>query len=246
MLCNDIGCIITRMKDLIRQTIWTSGAQGVVVGISGGIDSAVAAAVAAKALGSEHVLGVHFPLASRCSLDLADIKELCDRFGIELLIIPLKNVLYTAFSNPYMTSNPMLCGNYTARLRMATLYNIAAARNRLVCGTSNKTEYLLGYYTKWGDSAADIQPLLHLWKKDVYKIAWDIGIPQSIIEKVPSAGFWNGQSDEEEIGFSYQELDAALVSLEEHAFVPQNTLEEQVLAVVNKNFHKRGSVASLL
>jgi len=246
MFCKDIGCAVTRIKDLIRQTLWASGAKGVVVGISGGIDSAVAAAIAVKALGPEHVFGVHMLSASSSPLDRADAEELCGRFGVELLTIPLDDVVAAAFDDPYLTDTPVLRGNYTARLRMATLYNIAAARHCLVCGTSNKTEYMIGYSTKWGDSAADIQPLLHLWKKDVYAVAEELGIPRSIIEKAPSAGFWEGQSDEEELGFSYQEIDAALISLEEHEFVPQNALEEQVLVLVNKSSHKRISAVSLL
>lgn len=246
MLCKDIGCAVTCIKDLIRQTLWASGAKGVVVGISGGIDSAVAAVAAVKALGPEHVLGVHLPSASSSPLDHADAEELCSRFGIELLTLPLGGVVAAAFADPYLTDTPVLRGNYTARLRMATLYNIAAARDYLVCGTSNKTEYMIGYSTKWGDSAADIQPLLHLWKKDVYAVAEELAIPRSILEKAPSAGFWEGQSDEDELGFSYQELDAALMSLEEHEFVPQNALEEQVLVLVNKSSHKRISTASLL
>ncbi|MCZ0860363.1 NAD+ synthase [Methanocorpusculum sp. MG] len=246
MLCKDIGCAVTRIKDLIRQTLWASGARGVVVGISGGIDSAVAAAVAVKALGADHVLGVHMPSSSSSPLDHADAEELCGTLGIELLTVPLDGVVAAAFAVPCLTDDPVLRGNYTARLRMATLYNIAAARHYLVCGTSNKTEYMIGYSTKWGDSAADIQPLLHLWKKDVYAVAEELGVPRSIIEKAPSAGFWEGQSDEEELGFSYQELDAALMSLEEHGFVPQNVLEEQVLVLVNKSSHKRISAVSLL
>jgi NAD+ synthase len=129
---------------------------------------------------------------------------------------------------------------------MATLYNIAAARDYLVCGTSNKTEYMIGYNTKWGDSAADIQPLLHLWKRDVYAIAEELDIPRSIIEKAPSASFWDGQNDENELGFSYQELDTALMSLEKHEFVPQNALEEQILTLVNKSSHKRVAARNLL
>ncbi|HJJ99374.1 MAG TPA: NAD(+) synthase [Methanocorpusculum sp.] len=246
MLCKDTGCAVTRIKDLIRQTLWVSGAKGVVVGISGGIDSAVAAAVAVKTLGPEHMIGVHLPSASSRPLDHADAEELCNRFGIELLTIPLDGVAAAAFADPDMTDNPVLRGNYTARLRMATLYNIAAARDYLVCGTSNKTEYMIGYNTKWGDSAADIQPLLHLWKRDVYTLAEELDIPRSIIEKAPSAGFWEGQSDEEELGLSYQEIDAALMSLEKHGFVPQNALEEQVLLLVNKSSHKRSSARNLL
>ncbi|MDR0439055.1 MAG: NAD(+) synthase [Methanocalculaceae archaeon] len=246
MLCKDIWCNVNRIKDLIRQTLWVSGAKGVVVGISGGIDSAVATTIAVKALGPAHVLGVHMSTASSSSLDHADADELCDRLGIELLTIPLDGVVAAAFDDPHMTNSLVLRGNYVARLRMATLYNIAAARDYLVCGTSNKTEYMIGYNTKWGDSAADIQPLLHLWKKDVYAIAEIFDISRSIIEKAPSAGFWEGQSDEDELGFSYQEIDTVLMNLEKHEFTPQNALEEQIFTLVRKNTHKRVSAASLL
>jgi NAD+ synthase len=234
------------MKDLIHQILWTSGARGVVVGISGGIDSAVAAVVAAKALGPERVLGVSMPVSTNSPLDHAGAKELCDKFGIELITVPLDSVVAAAFADPSLTDTPVLRGNYTARLRMATLYNIAASRDALVCGTSNKTEYMIGYSTKWGDSAADIQPLLHLWKKDVAAIAEELGIPRSIVDKMPSAGFWEGQSDEGELGITYPELDAALIRLEEHEFVPENPLEEQVLAFINKSSHKRLQAVSLL
>ena len=246
MLCNDIGCAVTRIKDLIRQSLWASGAKGVVVGISGGLDSAVAAAVAAKALGPDYVLGVYLPSSATNSLDQADAAELCAAFGIELITIPLDGVVSAAFADPHMTNIPVLCGNYTSRLRMATLYNIAAARGYLVCGTSNRTEYMIGYSTKWGDAAADIQPLLHLWKKDVYAVAEELGVPSSIINKAPSAGFWEGQSDEDELGITYPDLDAALISLEAHEFVPQTALEEQVFALIQKSAHKRISSVSLL
>ena len=167
MLCKDIGCAVTRMKDLIRQTLWASGAKGVVVGISGGIDSAVAAAVAVRAIGPENVFGVHMPVSSSCPKDREDAAVFCEQFGIAMITIPLGDTVDAAFADPALTDTPLLRGNFTARLRMATLYNVAASRSALVCGTSNKTEYMIGYSTKWGDSAADIQPLLHLWKKDV-------------------------------------------------------------------------------
>jgi len=129
---------------------------------------------------------------------------------------------------------------------MTTLYNIAAARGFLVCGTSNKTEYMIGYSTKWGDSAADIQPLLHLWKKDVYLFAKELGVPESIITKTPSAGFWEGQSDESELGMSYAELDAALIALEKSGGVPKSSIEEKVLGFVKCSEHKRAPAANRL
>lgn len=246
MQCNDIGCVITRIKDLIRQSLWASGAGGVVLGISGGVDSAVAAVLAAKAIGPEKVIGVSMPAVSNDPADQADAEELCRKFGISLLTVPLDEIVAAAFSRPGLVDTPVLRGNFTARIRMAVLYNVAASNGYLVCGTSNKTEYLIGYSTKWGDGAADIQPLLHLLKKDVYAIARDLEIPDAILTKAPSAGFWEGQSDEGELGLTYAEVDTALLQLEAHDFVPENPVEERVLDLVKNSQHKRVPAANLL
>ncbi|MCQ2377441.1 MAG: NAD(+) synthase, partial [Methanocorpusculum sp.] len=164
--CLCIGCEIVKIKDLIRNAVWESGTEGVVIGISGGIDSAVACALAVKAVGKERVTGVSMPAPAAGAGDADDAELLCSTLGVELLTIPLEQTLSAFLSAPHITNTPLSAGNAAARLRMVTLYNVAAARNRLVCGTSNKTEYLIGYSTKWGDGAADIQPLLHLYKKD--------------------------------------------------------------------------------
>jgi NAD+ synthase len=236
----------TRIKDLFRRALWSSEAKGVVIGISGGIDSAVTAVLAAKAIGPERVLGVSMPSDTNDPQDQADAAELCEKFGIALITVPVGGIIREAMHTPGISGSPMLRGNFTARVRMAVLYNIAAARQYLVCGTSNKTEYLIGYSTKWGDNAADIQPLLHLWKKDVFAVAENLGIPSSITGKKPSAGFWEGQSDEGELGISYAELDAALTALEEQHFEPRNALEEKVLGLVKESRHKRIPAMNLL
>lgn len=246
MLCNDIGCAVVRVKDLFRNSIWSSGAKGVVVGVSGGVDSAVVLALAAKSLGPENVLGVSMPSLTNNPSDETDAKNLCEMFGVEFLSIPLGEIVDEAMRTKGFTDTVTLRGNFTARLRMATLYNIAAARSYLVAGTSNKTEYMIGYSTKWGDGAADIQPILHLWKKDVYLLSEELMIPKEIIEKQPSAGFWEGQSDEDEIGISYEKLDEALIHLEENSFVPENDLEEKVLQLIKNSQHKRVPAANLL
>ncbi|MDO5829053.1 MAG: NAD(+) synthase, partial [Methanocorpusculum sp.] len=210
----------------------------VVIGISGGIDSAVAAALAVKSLEAKRVLGVFMP-ASESSPDEADARLLAEFLGIELLTVPLEKPLKALMAAPNITDTPLSAGNASARLRMTVLYNIAAARHYLVCGTSNKTEYLIGYSTKWGDGAADIQPLLHLYKKDVYAIAKELELPEILITKAPSAGFFAGQTDEKEIGMTYEELDAALFSLELNEGVPQNSIEERVVDLIQKSAHKR-------
>ncbi|MDO5846267.1 MAG: NAD(+) synthase [Methanocorpusculum sp.] len=239
-MCSCIGCEVVKIKDLIRSALWSSGAQGVVVGISGGIDSAVACALAVRAAGPERVLGVSMPSAQNNPADAEDAAELCAGLGVELVTVPLADVLSAFAAAPYIdTSRPILNGNVAARLRMTVLYNLAASRGYLVCGTSNKTEYLIGYSTKWGDSAADIQPLLHLLKKDVYALARELEIPERIMAKAPSAGFFDGQTDEAEIGMTYAEIDAALENLELNGFTPENSTEERVLAMVKRSEHKR-------
>ena len=238
-MCECIGCEIVKIKDHMRSAVWNARAAGFVVGISGGIDSAVACALAAKAVGPERVLGVSMPVSSNSPQDAADAKTLCDALGVRLITVPLGDVQEAFLAKEHITGTPVLAGNIASRLRMITLYNIAAANGYLVCGTSNKTEYLIGYSTKWGDGAADVQPLLHLYKKDVYALAEELGIPQEIIDKAPSAGFFEGQTDEAEIGLSYAELDSALWNLELNEFVPQNAVEEKVLALVLKSEHKR-------
>ena len=237
--CACIGCEIIKVKDLIRTALWSSGAQGVVLGISGGIDSAVACALAVKAAGPERVLGVSMPASSTGGADAEDAALLCKTLGVELITVSLERTLSAFLSSPHIANTPILAGNAAARLRMITLYNIAASRNYLVCGTSNKTEYLIGYSTKWGDGAADIQPLLHLYKRDVYAIAEELELPRRLIEKAPSAGFFEGQTDEKEIGLTYEVLDDALFSLELNNYEPQNETEEKVLLMIQKSEHKR-------
>jgi len=124
---------------------------------------------------------------------------------------------------------------------MAILYAIANREGRLVCGTSNRTEYMLGYCTKHGDSAADIQPILHLYKTEIFAVGRAMGIVQRILEKPPSAGLWAGQTDEGELGLTYPEIDAALQSLERSGWKAGNEVEERVLRRVRASEHKRSS-----
>jgi len=241
-----IGCEVVKIKDLIRETVWRANARGVVIGISGGLDSAVACSLCCRALTPEKVLGVSMPVSSNNPADQRDAEELCRKLGVELITVPLESTRSAFLELPHITDTPILRGNIAARLRMTALYNIAAAKGYLVCGTSNKTEYMTGYSTKWGDSAADIQPILHLWKKDVYLLAEELGVTRAIMQKAPSAGFWEGQSDEGELGMSYADLDAALISLEKNQGVPQNGIEERVLGLVTKSTHKRSHAPNCL
>lgn len=241
-----LGCRMGKIEQMIRYAYWNTGCKGIVIGISGGIDSAVAAAFCCRAVGPANVLGLSLPSSVSNPGDINDAKELCDQLKMAHQVVSIDPMLAGFRSIPGFTETPYLMGNLMARIRMVTLYYHANRDNRIVCGTSNRSEYMLGYCTKHGDNAADLQPLLHLYKTDVYVVARELGIPEPIIKKVPSAGLWGGQSDEKEIGLTYPEIDAALKALEQNHWQAKNPTEEKVLALTKKNGHKRLPAPNLL
>ncbi|NLX49716.1 MAG: NAD(+) synthase [Methanospirillum sp.] len=239
------GCELNRIEQMIRHIYWESETRGVVIGVSGGIDSSVAAAVCARALGPGSVLALSLPTGVSDPADLEDAAELCRLLGCEHRVVSIEPVLDSYRRLPGFDPGPVLLGNVMARTRMTVLYHVANRDGRLVCGTSNRTEYLLGYSTKWGDSAADVQPLLHLYKRDVCRLGRELGLPQRIIEKPPTAGLWPGQRDEDELGLTYAEIDGALEELESGGWTARTPVEEQVLARVRAAGHKRRAPISL-
>jgi NAD+ synthase len=235
-----------QVEQMIRYAYWNSGCTGIVIGVSGGVDSAVATAFCCRAVGPDKVLGLSLPSAVSNKKDCDDAATLCTMLDMEHRIISIEPMLAGFRQLPGFTASPYLLGNLMARIRMTVLYYHANRDHRLVCGTSNRSEYMLGYCTKFGDNAADIQPILHLYKSDVYVMAEELGIPEPIIRKAPSAGLWEDQSDEREIGLSYNQIDTALRALEDRNWQPENMTEEKVLALVMKNGHKRMSAPTLL
>ena len=235
-----------QIEQMIRHAYWSSGCTGIVIGISGGVDSAVAAAFCCRAVGADRVLGLTLPSSISNPEDMTDAAAVCEAFGITHRVISIEPVLTGFAAMPDYRESRSLLGNLMARVRMAILYYHANRDNRIVCGTSNRSEYLLGYCTKFGDNAADIQPILHLYKSDVYEMAKNLDIPDSIIEKPPSAGLWTGQTDEEEIGLSYREIDLSLAALERKGWQAETPAERKVLALVKKSAHKRVAAPSLL
>ena len=184
-------------------------AQRIVVAMSGGVDSSVSAALAAKALGREHVLGVMMPYATSSAESLSDALAVADATGIETTTVAISDQIDAYFaSDP--DASPLRRGNKMARERMTVLYDYSAARSALVLGTSNKTELLLGYGTLHGDMASAINPIGDLYKTQVWGLAEQLDLPESVISKAPSADLWEGQTDEEELGFGYREVDALL------------------------------------
>ncbi|HET9016821.1 MAG TPA: NAD+ synthase [Thermomicrobiaceae bacterium] len=196
----------------IEQQVARAGAGGVVIGLSGGIDSATAAGLAARGLGPERVRGVIMPAHSQPG-DLEDARLGARAFGLEPLLIDLTPA-YDRLAESLPPGNDLAMANLKPRLRMLTLYHVANTDNRLVLGTGNKTELMVGYFTKYGDGGVDLLPLAGLYKHQVRELAREIGVPRPILDKPPSAGLWPGQTDEGEMGISYPELDAILAAIE--------------------------------
>lgn len=204
-----IKAYIDYLVSWMKERVADAHAKGIVLGISGGIDSAVVVALAKKAFG-KNVLGVIMPVDSMQN-DLKDIKELEKVLDLKFITVDLKNTYDTIKQAlPSINSNLAL-SNIKPRLRMAALYALAQENNYLVAGTGNKCETHIGYFTKYGDGGSDILPLSKLLKSEVKIIAKHLKVPDSIINKKPSAGLWEGQNDEDELGFSYKDLDSYLM-----------------------------------
>lgn len=203
-----------RLVDWIATQVRDAGAEGTVLGLSGGIDSAVAAVLCHQALG-DRALALSLPLAS-LPQDMADAALVVRQFGLRYQVVPLEKA-YSGFLRSVPQdlagdeARSLALANVKPRLRMTTLYFFANALNYLVVGTSNRAELTVGYFTKHGDGAADILPLAGLVKRHVRELAAQLSIPQAIIDKAPSAGLWPGQTDEGELGITYDALDAYLL-----------------------------------
>jgi len=206
----------TLIVKFIRDQAKAAGAKGAVLGLSGGLDSATVAFLAARALGPDRVLALLLPEAEVTSEeDLEDAREVASILKIETRKIDISKIL-DGYSDvlPSAGAPPVVNGNLKARVRMTILYWHANLLGRLVLGTGNKTEIMLGYSTKFGDAAADILPLAGLYKDEVRKLARLLGVPRRTIEKAPTAGLWPGQTDEGELGISYNDANAILRGIE--------------------------------
>ncbi len=198
--------------DFIRREITRVGFSRGVIGLSGGIDSSLAAFLAVDALGADNVLGVLMPYRTSDPTSRADAERVTQQLGIATRVIEI-----TPMVEPYLAQftdgDARRRGNVMARARMIVLYDQSEEFHGLVIGTSNKTEALLGYTTQFGDNAAAIQPIADLYKVQVRQLARVVGVPQNVIDKAPSADLWQGQTDEGELGFTYDQADAILYRL---------------------------------
>ncbi len=234
------------LTGFIHSELSRAGFSRAVIGLSGGIDSALSCYLAAEALGAKNVLAIRMPYRTSSQESLDHAQMIIDELGVESLTVPI-----TPMVQPYLDQIPEInsfrAGNIMARMRMIVLYDHSAAFNGLVVGTSNKTEILLGYSTLWGDSACALNPLGDLYKTQLRQLSRDMNIPDVIVSKPPTADLWLGQTDEAELGFTYADVDPLLYLLVDERYTPQECVEagfdevfvNKVVERIRRNHFKR-------
>ncbi|HIH00888.1 TPA: NAD+ synthase [Thermoplasmata archaeon] len=235
------------IEHFLAEKLRKIGATGFVLGVSGGIDSAVVLRLAANAIGPEKVMALVLPEEDSSEEDTQDAVELCKGVGVEYRVIDISGVVQALTAAITDRADQKSLANIKARVRMILLYHYAATEGRLVLGTSNKSELLIGYFTKYGDGGADLEPIGDLYKTQVRQLAVALGIPEKIVQKVPTAGLWPGQTDENEIGMKYEDLDSVLMSIElaldvkaasQRTGISESEIE-RVAKMVRSSSHKR-------
>jgi NAD+ synthase len=233
--------IVNFIKDYVSK----AGVSGVILGLSGGIDSSLVATLACEAIGPESVLGIMLPLDEQKDAEnVADARELAESLQMRHELFELKEAV-SAYDS--LSLDKVALGNLTARLRMVTWYARANQENLLVIGTGNKTELMIGYFTKYGDGGSDFLPIGDLYKENVWSLSRHVGVSERLIEKVPSAGLWKGQTDEGEIGVTYTELDSILYLKLEKGMSEDEIVEwgierskvQKILRMMRNSQHKR-------
>ncbi|MCW3995674.1 MAG: NAD+ synthase [Candidatus Bathyarchaeota archaeon] len=246
----DCSEIQKRICRFIKEYVENAGAKGIVLGLSGGIDSGTIAALSSLAIGSENVLGLMLPEKENFSQkDIDDAKAIAHIFNFETQICDMSEVLVAFYEAiPIFDPSDRLCkGNIKARTRMIILYYYANKQNRIVCGSSDKSETLMGYFTKWGDAAADIAPILDLYKTQVRQLALHLGIPKELALKPSTPALWPNQLAENELGIRYETLDLILYGLERfmssEEIATQLSVDKAIVDQIKKrwlvNEHKR-------
>ncbi len=234
------------LTGFVKSEITRAGFSRAVIGLSGGIDSALSCALAAEALGSQNVLAVRMPYKTSSPDSLEDADKTARCLGVQMETFEI-----TPMVEPLIKADPQMSnlrkGNLMARSRMIVLYDRSDAFKGLVVGTSNKTEILLGYTTLWGDMASAINPIGDLYKTQLRQLARAMQLPQSVIDKPPSADLWAGQTDEAELGLTYEAVDRLLYLLVDQRCTVQDCVEagfdqafvEQVIGRVRRSQFKR-------
>lgn len=225
---NTVSSLIKWLQDCVK----SANCNGVVYGLSGGVDSAVVACLSKMAF-NDNSLAIMMPIHSSLK-DEIDAKLVVDKFKLNHIKVDL-SLTYDEMVKVFESSeNKMAYANIKPRLRMTTLYYYAQLKKYLVVGSSNKSEFLLGYFTKYGDSGSDIMPLVNFSKSEIYDLAKYLEIPNAIIQKPPSAGLFEGQTDEDEMGFSYKDLEKYLNNEK-----IDKKLKEKIETMIKNSEHKR-------
>lgn len=201
----------------IKKVSSKSGCKNLVIGLSGGVDSGTTATLATRAVGRKNIFVALLPHGSMHSTSLQDAHLITEFLQIpqeQVFVFDIQPavdaIMHSVTSKKSETLDNVRQGNIMARVRMIYLFDLAKKQQALVCGTENKSEHVLGYFTRFGDEASDVEPIRHLYKTHVWELAKQLGLPQKIITKVPTAGLWEEQTDEGEFGFSYKEADHVL------------------------------------
>ncbi|MCD4828246.1 MAG: NAD+ synthase [Candidatus Cloacimonetes bacterium] len=199
-----------RIPEFIRRQVAGAGMRNVIIGLSGGIDSSLVAALCVHALGKQNVLGIMLPYRDSHPDSLDDATAVAAHLGISTRTIDISPMVDAYFDACEQGASALRRGNRMARERMCVLYDLSAKHNALVAGTGNKSELSVGYFTQHGDGACAFEPIGHLYKTEVFALARHIGLPQRVICKPPTADLWHGQTDEAEMGITYDMLDHIL------------------------------------
>ncbi len=209
----DLNKQIEFIVDFIQKQLSSAGFSKLIVGLSGGIDSSVTAALCVKAVGRENVYGVMLPYRKSHPDSFSDALEVAEDLGIKHELVDISPMVDSYFKKYEIDADILRKGNRMARERMCVLYDLSAKYKALVAGTGNLSELMIGYCTQYGDSACAFEPIGHIYKTEVYQMAEILSLPQSVINKKPTADLWEGQTDEDEMRITYAELDEILYQM---------------------------------
>ena len=233
----DSKTVSEQLTDFLKTSFQKAGFSNAVLALSGGLDSTTSCILAVRALGADHVYPLLLPygsLSTQETLDAMSVIEMLKISPTHVARVDIKTVLDPLIAKEFGMDN-IRKGNLMARARMMILFDHAKKHNALVVGTENKSEHLLGYFTRFGDEASDIEPLRNLYKTQVYDLAKHLGVPQAILTKKPTAGLWEGQTDEGELGFTYKDADEILFL----SFDEKKSVDEIVAAGFSKDIVDR-------
>lgn len=224
--------VVDKLVEWLRSSVKEANCQGIVYGLSGGVDSAVIAALSKLAFDDES-LAIMMPINSSLE-DEKDAKLVIDKFKLNAIKVDLSKTYSIFVDSVEKGDNSMAYANVKPRLRMTTLYYYAQLKRYLVVGTSNKSEFTVGYFTKYGDSGSDLMPLVDFTKREIFELARFLGVPDKIIQKPPSAGLFENQTDEDEMGFSYDDLEKYINNEK-----MDKNVEDKIKKMVKISEHKR-------